>query len=93
MADARGFRVNSPRDPDRRAGTVSIEPPRTLDVYRHLLARDVVIDYRPAAGIRIAPHFYTRDDELERVMNEIDAHLAEDPGARPAVTRNISVEA
>jgi kynureninase len=23
------------------------------------------VDYRPEAGIRIAPHFYTSDDELE----------------------------
>ena len=78
MAEERGFRVNSPRDPAKRAGTVSIEPPNTLEVYRRLLAREVLIDYRPAAGLRIAPHFYTSDEELDRVMQEIDAVLAED---------------
>jgi kynureninase len=76
MADSRGFRVNSPRDPERRGGTVSIEPPNAIEVYRHLLAHDVMVDYRPGAGIRIAPHFYTSDAELDRVMEEIDRALA-----------------
>jgi kynureninase len=79
MADERGFIVNSPRDPARRAGTVSIAPPQTLDVYQHLLARNVVIDYRPGAGLRIAPHFYTSDAELDILMEEIDAALEESP--------------
>jgi kynureninase len=80
MADERGFKVNSPRNTKKRGGTVSIEPPNTLDVHRHLLARDVMIDYRPGAGLRIAPHFYTSDEELDRVMNEIDTVLS---GAAP----------
>jgi kynureninase len=77
QAVKRGFRVNSPLEGTRRGGTVSIEPPRTMDVYRHLLARDVMIDYRPAAGIRISPHFYNSDDELQLVMAEIDTVLAQ----------------
>jgi kynureninase len=76
MADERGFAVNSPRNPERRGGTVSINPPEAQDVYRRLLARDVLIDYRPRAGLRIAPHFYTTDEELDRVMHEIDAALS-----------------
>jgi kynureninase len=91
MAVQRGFRVNSPMDPARRGGTVSIEPPNAMDVYRSLLARDVMVDYRPGAGIRIAPHFYTSDAELERVMDEIDLVLADAPsrvnaGRAPAIT-------
>jgi kynureninase len=41
-------------------------------VARALLANDVIVDYRPNAGIRIAPHFYSSDDELERVVDMID---------------------
>ena len=41
-----------------------------------LLARDVVIDYRPGAGIRVAPHFYTTDAEVERIVPEIADILA-----------------
>ena len=56
-----------------------------------LLARDVVIDYRPGAGIRVAPHFYTTDAEVERLVHEVDDILATDAwrkheGARRVVT-------
>jgi kynureninase len=33
------------------------------------------VDFRPGAGIRISPHFYTADDELRRVVDEITAIL------------------
>ena len=46
--------------------------PHGGEVAQALLARDVIIDYRPRAGIRVAPHFYTSDLEVERVVREID---------------------
>lgn len=75
-ADARGWRVSAPRDPARRGGTVAFDVPHAADVARALLARDVVIDYRPGAGIRVAPHFYTTDDELAACVDAIDDILA-----------------
>ena len=75
MAGARGYRVNAPRDPARRGGTVALDVPHAYEVAQYLLARDILIDYRPNAGIRVAPHFYTSDDELDAVMGEIDACL------------------
>jgi kynureninase len=44
---------------------VAFDVPHGYEVSRALLARDILVDYRPEAGIRIAPHFYTSDDELE----------------------------
>ena len=41
-----------------------------------LLARDIVIDYRPNAGIRVAPHFYTTDDEVDAAVAAMDEILA-----------------
>ena len=64
-ADARGYPVRSPRTDETRAGTVTIQPDHAYEVSRELLARQFVIDYREGAGIRIAPHFYTADEELE----------------------------
>ena len=55
-----------------RAGTVSVECPHALEVSRELLARNILIDYRPQAGIRISPHFYNRDEESQLVLSEID---------------------
>jgi len=66
-----GFKVNSPKDPAQRGGTVTVDVPNGYEVTQELLRRDFLLDYRPGAGIRVAPHFYTKDEELEQVMQEI----------------------
>jgi kynureninase len=76
LADARGYRVSAPRDPARRGGTVALDVPHAYEVAQVLLANDVLVDYRPGAGIRIAPHFYTTDAEIERAISLIDDTLA-----------------
>jgi kynureninase len=76
LADARGYRVHAPRDPARRGGTVAFDVPHGYEVAQALLARDIVVDYRPGAGIRVAPHFYTSDEELESAVLAIDEILA-----------------
>ena len=76
LADARGFRVSAPRDSSRRGGTVAFDVPHANAVAQSLLERDILVDFRPGAGIRIAPHFYTRDDELEEAVAAIDEILA-----------------
>ncbi|MDQ5856823.1 MAG: hypothetical protein M3542_00905 [Acidobacteriota bacterium] len=50
----------------------SIDFDHALEVSRELNARDVVVDYRPGAGIRLSPHFYTADEELDRAFDAID---------------------
>jgi kynureninase len=76
LADARGYRVTAPRNPEQRGGTVAFDVPHGYEVSETLLANDVLVDYRPNAGIRVAPHFYTSDEELERVVAMIDDILA-----------------
>jgi kynureninase len=76
LADARGYEVSAPRDPAVRGGTVAFAVPHAYEVSQFLLARDIVVDYRPKAGIRIAPHFYTKDEELEVAVAAIDEALA-----------------
>jgi kynureninase len=76
MADERGWCVNTPRDPARRGGTVSLDIPQAKEHCGVLLSRDVLVDYRPNCGIRMAPHFYTADSEIDyafRVLDEITA--------------------
>ena len=89
LADARGYPVAAPRDDARRGGTVAFDVPHAREVSRALLARDVIVDYRPGAGIRIAPHFYTSDDELESVVAMIDDILARDAWTRYTDDRSI----
>lgn len=91
LADARGYAVSAPRDDARRGGTVAFDVPHGREVAQALLARDIVIDYRPGAGIRVAPHFFTTDDELETAVGAIDEILATGAwrpfaDARPVVT-------
>lgn len=78
LADARGYPVRAPRDPARRGGTVAFDVPHAYEVSEYLLARDVLVDFRPDAGIRVAPHFYTRDDELESVVAMMDEAISSD---------------
>jgi len=75
QADARGWPVNTPRDPDRRGGTVSIDMSKSQEVCAQLLERDVIVDWRPKAGVRLSPHFYTTDDELDVAVAAIDEVL------------------
>ncbi|MGH7689054.1 MAG: kynureninase, partial [Gemmatimonadaceae bacterium] len=75
LADARGYSVRTPRDPTRRGGTVAFDLPHAHEVSEYLLSREVLVDYRPNAGIRVAPHFYTRDDELEAAVAMMDEAL------------------
>lgn len=75
LADERGYQVRAPRDASVRGGTVAVDVPNAYEVSQYLLARNVLVDFRPGAGIRIAPHFYTTDDEIERAMAMIDECL------------------
>jgi kynureninase len=75
LADQRGWRVNTPRDPEQRGGTVSIDMPRSQEVCAELLARDVLVDWRPNAGVRMSPHFYTKDEELETAIRTVEEIL------------------
>jgi len=73
LADEAGFCVRSCRDSRVRGGVVVLDVPNGQEVTRELARREVLVDYRPNAGIRIAPHFYTADDELDRVITEIES--------------------
>ncbi len=73
LLEKAGYRINSPRDAAQRGGTVTVDVPNGYEVTQELLRRDFLVDYRPGAGIRIAPHFYTKDEELELVVEEIQS--------------------
>jgi len=76
LAEKRGWRVNTPRDPERRGGTVSIEMPNSQQVAAELIKRNILVDWRPNAGVRFAPHFYNKDEELELAVAAVDEILA-----------------
>ena len=74
-AKSRGWRVNTPENAAERAGTVSVECPHAYEVCRELLARDILVDYRPKAGVRISPHFYNREEECDFTLAQMEEIL------------------
>ncbi len=71
LATEANLTVQSPRNPELRGGVVILDVPHGDEIVHELARRQVLVDYRPQAGIRIAPHFYTADDELDHTISEI----------------------
>lgn len=71
LAEEAGFRVTSPKDAAQRGGTITVAHEHAAAMAKELIRREFIIDYRPGAGIRISPHFYTTDNELELVIQEM----------------------
>jgi kynureninase len=71
LVEAAGFESASPRDPDRRGGTVVVRTPEFEAVGKELVERGVLCDYRPEVGLRFGPHFFTTDDEIRHAVGQI----------------------
>ena len=67
-AAQRGWRLNTPNDDRQRGGSVVIDVPGAATVTQRLLAADVIVDHRPNAGIRMAPHFYNSEADIDRAV-------------------------
>ncbi len=76
LAAEAGLPAFAPTAAAERGGTVVLDVPNGAAVAKELLRRDILVDFRPGAGIRIGPHFYTRDEELDQVIGEIRGILA-----------------
>jgi kynureninase len=89
LADKAGYEVNSPRDSSMRAGTITLRPnENAYEISREILARNIVIDYREGAGIRVAPHFYNSDEEIYLVMNTIAEIIADESWKQHSPSRS-----
>jgi kynureninase len=66
-----GFDPGSPREPQRRGGTVVVKVPEFEAVNRELAERGIIVDCRPETGLRLGPHFYNTDDELRFAVEQI----------------------
>jgi kynureninase len=67
-ADAAGLPVRSPRDRQVRGGMVNIGVGTEAEKVCHaLLDRDVCTDFR-GDGIRVSPHFFNNEDDVDRLF-------------------------
>jgi len=71
LAEEAGFQVTSPKDPAQRGGTITVWDDNAAAITKELIRREFIVDYRPGAGVRISPHFYTKDEELELIVAEM----------------------
>lgn len=78
LAEEAGFEVTSPKNSAQRGGTITVAHEHAAAIAKELIRREFIIDYRPGAGIRISPHFYTKDEELELVIKEMKQIAASD---------------
>jgi kynureninase len=69
--DEAGYTVNTPREPERRGGTICFDFAGADRVAVELNARGFFCDHRPGCGIRVSPHFYSTDDEIARFLEEV----------------------
>jgi kynureninase len=73
-----GYRLNTPTDDRERGGAVIVDVPDAERVSQELLRENVIIDYRSGAGIRMAPHFYNTEEDIDRAMDVLDALTTRD---------------
>jgi kynureninase len=83
---AHGWALNTPTDAAERAGTVSVGCPHAQEVAGELIARNVMVDYRPKAGVRLSPHFYNKDEEIDFALEQIAEILETKPWERSKKT-------
>lgn len=72
-AKAHGWRLNTPEGDHERGASVVIDVPNGAALTKALMAREVIVDYRPGAGIRIAPHFYNTEAEIDHAVATLAA--------------------
>jgi kynureninase len=65
LLDDAGFDIVSPREPELRGGTVVVRVPDPPAVHAELQRREILCDFRPDVGIRLGPHFFTAEEELD----------------------------
>jgi len=76
-AKEREFKVFTAEKGNRRGGAVSIGPPHAFQVKQALEGKKIKVDFRKGRIIepdiiRVAPHFYTKEEEIEIFYDEID---------------------
>ncbi len=75
-AQVRGWPVHTPSGDASRGGAVVLDLPDGARLTDRLAQRGVIVDHRPDAGLRLAPHFYSSAEDIDRAVAVIDDLLA-----------------
>jgi kynureninase len=75
-SDEAGLEVRTPRERAARGGVVNVRVGEDAEGICHaLLARDVCTDFR-GDGLRISPHFFNTEDDVDRCFSELRGVMA-----------------
>jgi len=65
----RGWTINTPLEKSQRGGSVMIGVDNAQQTAERLAEKRVFVDWRPGAGLRVSPHFFNTDEELDEALN------------------------
>jgi selenocysteine lyase/cysteine desulfurase len=72
-AAKRGFQVITPHAREERGGAISFTGPFNPEAMRDTLrTKGIMVNVR-GGGLRVSPHFYNQEQEIQRLFAEIDA--------------------
>ncbi|MEM3566155.1 MAG: aminotransferase class V-fold PLP-dependent enzyme [Candidatus Bathyarchaeia archaeon] len=67
---ALGLELQTPEEPKHRSGIVNFKIDRPKEVVEQLRRMGIVVSAR-ANGIRVSPHFYNTEEEIDKLVNEV----------------------
>jgi kynureninase len=67
---AAGFRIRAAPRPEARSAIVMVEHPDPGRAVQYLADHDIIVDWRPG-HVRISPHFYNTETELDVVVDRL----------------------
>lgn len=70
-AEALDFKIHTPHADEQRTGMVCFDFSGAEAMYHDMLDRHIMVDYRPRCGMRVSPHFYTDENEIERFFKTL----------------------
>jgi kynureninase len=71
-AQSDGYGVVSPLDPHQRGGIVMLRLAQPQETVEALGRQGFTVDYRPGL-LRVSPHFYNTEDDIDRFMDALSA--------------------
>jgi kynureninase len=77
IALERDWNINTPLDKKERGGSVMIGVANAPLMVERLAERKVFVDWRPSAGLRISPHFFNTDEEVEAALGHLGELIAQ----------------
>ena len=72
LADRAGFEVTSQREQARRGASISVRMSGFEGVHKELAERQVLCDFRPEVGLRLGPHFFNTEEELDFAIGQVE---------------------